>query len=87
MGVDEVITLEDGKEYILLLSTVQEEQKYFLAAEVVNNEPTDKYLLFKELIINNEFSVEEIQDDKLQNKLIADFQAQYDAEMENEDQE
>lgn len=87
MGVDEIITLENGKEYVLLLATMQDNQKYFLASEMLNNESTENYKLFKELIINNEFSVEEIIDEKLQEKLIADFEAQYEAEVDNENQE
>lgn len=84
MGVDEIITLEDGKEYILLLESVQEGEKYFLAVEAVNNEPTDKYEIFKEIIIDGELSVEEVVDEDLRLKLLDDLENQYD-EMDVED--
>lgn len=88
MGVDEVITLDDGKEYVLLLSTNVDGEKYFLASEVVDNAPTTSYELFKELIIDNEFSVEQVVDEKLEEKLIEDFEAQVEAmEDTNEGQE
>ena len=79
MGIDEIITLEDGKEYVLLTQSIQDGEKYFLAVEAVNNVPTDNYELFKEVIENGELSVEEVVDDALRLRLIDDFEAQYDA--------
>ena len=88
MGIDEIITLEDGSEYILLLSTEQEGAKYFLASKYVNEAPTDSYELFKELIIDNEFAVEQVEDDALEAKLIEEFENQIDLmDDESEDQE
>lgn len=85
MGIDEVITLEDGKEYVLLLTTNLDGNKYFLAAEVINNEPSEKYEIFKELIVNNEFSVEQVLDTKLTEKLMEDFEDQFDKMVDNQD--
>ena len=79
MGVDEIITLEDGKEYVLLLSSIHEGEKYFLAVEAVNNVPTDNYELFKEIVENGELSVEEVVDEELRLKLIDDLENQYDS--------
>lgn len=79
MGVDEIITLEDGKEYILLIESIQAGEKYFLAVEAVNNVPTDNYELFKEVVENGELSVEEVVDEELRLKLIDDLENQYDA--------
>lgn len=87
MGIDEVITLEDGKEYVLLLTSNLDGNKYFLAAEVINNEPSEKYEIFKELIVNNEFSVEQVLDTALTEKLMEDFEDQFDAMEEKKDQE
>lgn len=84
MGVDEIITLEDGKEYILLLSTVEEGEKYFLAVEALNEMPTDNYEIFKEVVEDGELSVEEVVDEELRLRLIDTLNQQYD-EMELED--
>ncbi len=86
MGIDEVITLEDGSEYILLLSTEKDGSKYFLASKYVNDEPTDSYDLFKELVVDNEFAVEPVSDETLKAKLIEEFENQVDA-MDEEEEE
>ena len=88
MGIDEIITLEDGSEYILLLSTEHEGEKYFLASKYINEKPSDEYELFKELIIDNEYAVEQVEDETLEAKLIEEFENQVDQiDEENEDQE
>lgn len=84
MGVDEIITLEDGKEYILLLESRQDDGKYFLAVEAVNDAPTDHYELLKEIVIDGELSVEEVVDEDAKQRLIEDLENQYD-EMDVED--
>ncbi|MBE6148389.1 MAG: hypothetical protein E7167_02715 [Firmicutes bacterium] len=84
MGVDEIITLEDGKEYILLLESIQDGEKYFLAVEAVDNAPTENFEIFKEIIIDGELSVEEVIDEELRTKLIDDLENQYD-EMDTEE--
>ncbi len=86
MGIDEVITLEDGSEYILLLSTEKDGSKYFLASKYVNEAPTDSYDLFKELVVDNEFAVEKVTDDALEAKLIEEFEGQIDS-MDDEEAE
>lgn len=85
MGIDEVITLEDGSEYILLLSTEKEGVKYFLASKYENEEPTDSYELFKQLVVNNEFAVEPVKDSELEAKLIDEFERQVDAMNDEEE--
>lgn len=86
MGIDEVITLEDGSEYILLLSTEKDGSKYFLASKYVNDSPTDSYDLFKELVVDNEFAVEPVSDETLKAKLIEEFENQVDALDEDEEE-
>ena len=86
MGIDEVITLEDGSEYILLLSTEKDDSKYFLASKYVNEAPTDSYNLFKELVVDNEFAVEPVSHETLKAKLIEEFENQVDA-MDDEEEE
>lgn len=78
MGVDDIITLEDGKEFLLLLDTVNDDVKYYLAVECVNNEPSDHFEVFKEVTENGETSVEEIEDGALLEKLLDDFEEKFD---------
>lgn len=78
MGVDDIITLEDGKEFLLLLDTVNDGVKYYLAVECVNNEPSDHFEVFKEVTENGETSVEEIEDGALLEKLLDDFEEKFD---------
>lgn len=78
MGVDDIITLEDGKEFLLLLDTVNDGVKYYLAVECINNEPSDHFEVFKEVTENGETSVEEIEDGALLEKLLDDFEEKFD---------
>ena len=82
MGVDDIITLDDGKEYILLFKSVDGNDNYFLGVESINNEPTDNYEVFKEVLENGESSVEEVTDEVLLEKLLDDFEDQFDNEEE-----
>ena len=82
MGVDEIITLDDGKEYILLMESTRENGKYFLAVEAENGNPTENFEIFKEIVENDEFSVEEVDDDKLKEQLIDEFDYQFETEEE-----
>lgn len=81
MKVDEKITLEDDSEFLLLSESVIENQKYFLAVEIKNENPTDHYELFKEVKDGDDFLVEEVEDEELRNKLLDDIDDQLD-EME-----
>ena len=78
MGVDEIITLEDGKEFILLAETMLEGEKYFMAVEAVDNKPSENYALFKQVIENNELSVEEVEEDDIKLQLLDLFEEQID---------
>lgn len=76
MGIDELITLDDGSTYILLLKSSLNEDNYFLASLAENGEPTDNYVVLKEIIENGEISVEEITDKEILIKLSDDFDKQ-----------
>jgi hypothetical protein len=80
MGVDEIITLDDGKEYILLLDCIDGNDKYFLGVEAINNEPSDHYEVFKQVFENGEYYVEEVEDYELLDKLLNDFEDKFDDE-------
>lgn len=84
MGIDEIITLEDGTEYILLLSTQRDDSKYFLASKYVNDAPTDSYEVFKEVMVGNDYAVEAVTDEELKNSLTEEFENQVDNMEDNE---
>lgn len=87
MDIDQVITLDDNNEYVLLVKAEVDAEKYFLAAKMSNGEPTEEYEVLKELIIDNEFSVETVEDEKLRETLFDKFEDEFDKLDENEDQD
>ena len=49
MNVNDIIVLENNKNYLLLLDTVIKADKYYLAVELDNNEnPTNNYVVVRE---------------------------------------
>ena len=84
MGIDEIITLEDGTEYILLLSTQRDDSKYFLASKYENDAPTDSYEVFKEVMVGSDYAVEAVTDEELKNSLTEEFENQVDNMEDNE---
>lgn len=85
MKVDEKITLEDDTEFVLLLDTVHEGVKYFLAVETKNDVPTDHYEIFRENKDGDDFYVEEVEDNELRTKLLDELETKYDELDEMED--
>lgn len=85
MDIDQVITLDDGKEYVLLLKVMHDGEKYFLASETKNGEVTDNHEILKELTIDNEFSVETVTNEELKEILYDKFEDEFDNMEENED--
>ncbi len=79
MKVDEMITLNDGKSYGLLLDTEIESGKYFLAVLLNSKEePTNNFKVFKETIKDNETYVDEEKDPLILSKLLEDYYLQVD---------
>lgn len=84
MKVDHVITLDDGEKYLLLLEDEVKEEDYFLSVQLdKNNEPTDKYIVLKEIKENGKIYVEEEKNPLILNELLNDYQVQYQDEYEN----
>lgn len=79
MNIDEIITLDDGKEYLLLFKTNLNNETYYLASEFVNEQPTENYEVIKEVNNNGEIWVEMIDDSELQDQLLDAFEAEIDA--------
>jgi len=84
MKVDEIITLQNKEKYLLLLNTVLTKENYFLSVLLDENyQPTEKYEVLKEVLIDNHPCVIKIKNPELLENLIADYRLQYDDEYEN----
>lgn len=82
MREDTVITLEDGKEYLLLLESETTKESYFLAVVLdANNNPTTTYAVLEEVDKDGELYVEKVNDPIILNQLLADYRAQRDSEI------
>lgn len=86
MKKDTIITLENGKEFILLDETVEDGKKYFFSVgySSVENKTSNDYKFFEEIINNDEIYIQEVVDENLIKILLAIFTANY-AEMLKED--
>ena len=77
MKIDDVLSLENGKKYLLLLDSKINEKNYFLAVLVDDNEePLKEYEVLEQIIDNGEEYVEIIKDPIILNTLLQDFTAQ-----------
>ena len=74
MTVDSVIILDNDVNCLLLEKVTHENENYFLSV-VLNEdeEPSDEYVIFKEIIEDNENYVEAVADANLQTELIKLF--------------
>lgn len=79
MKVDSVITLENDVNCLLLEKVEYENNNYFMSV-VLNEEeePSDEYVIFKEIIENNENYVEKVEDAVLFSSLIQLFTTKID---------
>lgn len=74
-----MITLENGKKYGLLLESELENNKYFLAVMVDDNEePLNDFKVFKEMVKNNETFVLEEKDPLILDKLLEEYYLELD---------
>lgn len=79
MKVDEVITLEDGLEYGLLLESILDNNKYFLAVLLKDGEePTDTFKVLKEVIKDGKIYALVENDPLILSKLLEDYYLQAD---------
>lgn len=78
MKVDEIIDLENGKSYILLLDSVIDNIKYFLAVGLnEKDEPNNDYIVLKEITENTEIYIQKVTDPVILSKLINDYSEDY----------
>ena len=54
MDINDIIMLANNKEYLLLDDAILEKNRYFLAVQVINDEPTNNYLFFKHISDKND---------------------------------
>ncbi len=79
MEIDTVIKLKNGKKYLLLMESELDLVGYYLAILLDdNNEPTNTYTVLEEVNNNGKMSVKTITDTLILNKLLEDYQLQYD---------
>lgn len=75
MNVNEIIELENNTSFLLLLNSKIDNDNYFLAVRLENDEtPTQEYIVLKEVIKNNEIFTQKVKDPIILNKLLAEFQ-------------
>lgn len=74
MSIDSVITLENDVNCLLLEKVNYENNNYFLSV-VLNQdeEPSDEYVIFKEILEDNETFVEKVVDPELTTYLLKEF--------------
>lgn len=78
MEVDTVITLDDGKEFQILLENKFADGDYLLGVELDKNEEyTKNFMVFERKIIDGEEYVDDVENEEILEKLMIDFQVQY----------
>ena len=72
--VDKIVELENKKSYIILEETLLNNSKYYLGLKLNNNEePTNNYLFFEELIDNDNIYLTPIVDEDVKSVLLTSF--------------
>ncbi|MDE5540039.1 MAG: hypothetical protein K2J20_06090, partial [Bacilli bacterium] len=78
MKIEDVITLENGKEYVILDIVMYENEKYLYCIGIDKEEkPTKEYIYLKGIEENGQFYIEEVDDEKVLKAIIALFTANY----------
>lgn len=77
MKIDDIISLENGKDYGLLLESVIDDVRYFLAVLVDKEEkPLDEYIVLEEVVEDDETYVQKINDPLILNQLMENYSLQ-----------
>ena len=78
MKVDTVVTLANGKNYLLLLESDIQDEDYFLSVLLdENNEPTDEYIVLKEINKNGKTYVKKETKLIILKQLLDNYRMQY----------
>lgn len=83
MEKDTIITLEDNSVYVLLDETKIEDEKYFFAVKLdENNNPTTEYEIFKYVEEDGEVFMDTLEDEILKQSILVDFTNNFVKEIE-----
>ena len=78
MKIDQVVTLANNTNYLLLLESENTEDKYFLSVLLDEmKEPTQNYAVLKEIVKNGKIYCQKINNPIVLNQLLEDYQLQY----------
>ena len=78
MNIEDVITLDDGKEYVILDIAELDGKKYIYSVEIdKEEEPTTNYKFFEWGKENNEEFLVEVVNQEVLNRILAIFTANY----------
>lgn len=81
MKVDEIIELENGTSYLLLLNNTIDNTNYFLAVKLnEQEESTNDYIVLKEITENNETYIQKVTDQIILSKLITEYSLDYESD-------
>jgi len=76
--VDNIVELENNKKYVILDECELDNVKYYYGLKLNDNEePTNVYLFFEEIIENEEVYLKSIEDDKIKGLLLTAFTINY----------
>ena len=85
MEIDTVITLENNKNYLLLMEDSMQADNYFLAVLLDDNEePTNVYTALKEIITPDGVYCEKVTDVLLLSQLLEDYKLQVEDDYDND---
>ena len=78
MEINDIITFEDNKEYLILDITDYNNAKYIYTVRIDEEEiPTNEYKYFKVFVENNDYRVEEVGEENLIKLLTSLFTTNY----------
>lgn len=81
MKVDEIIELENETSYLLLLDSTIDNTNYFLTVKLnEQEEPTNDYIVLKEITENNETYIQKVTDPIILSKLITEYSLDYESD-------
>lgn len=85
MSVDQIITLDNNNDYLLLDETTLDDKKYFYAVGVDKNEdPTNEYVVIEEIKKDGKIFIKKVTDKDMLNLLITLFTMNYTESVDEE---
>lgn len=79
MKTDTVVTLDNNENYLLLLKSEINNESYFLAVLLYNNDPSNKYFILKEVIKEKETFIQKVSNPILMSRLLEEYKKIYDS--------